>query len=300
MRIWALNTPNAVGKLVLHTPYLAAFDPSATVFAVASPGTSSVLMYDLRNYDKAPFATFDVLKAETTHNPRLMAPAARSGLSGASNPGRWTSVEFSNDGKLLLLGTASGNGHYLLDAFSGAVSAFCALKKPPSSLTESTAGPDKSLRLAPGNLPLASGNAVRGQGNVCFTPDARYVVGGAGDQNMFVWDTHQAPARSDSPPASADPAQANSSSAATNPNPGESGAGEGDGDGGKDDSNNNNNNNNNNSGSGEGSPSSTAILYPQHELESKNTAAVVAFNPRFNHVVSADQDVVFWVPNRSA
>ena len=296
LRVWALNTPNAVGKLYMHTPYLTAFDPSATVFAVASPGTSSVMMYDIRNYDKAPFATFDVLEAETTQNPRLMAAAARAGLSGPSNPGRWMSVEFSNDGKLLLIGTASGTGHYVLDAFSGAVRAFCALKKAPSSSssssTESTAPHDRSLRLAPGNLPLAAGSAVRGQGNVCFTPDARYVVGGAGDQNMLVWDTRQMPGRCDSPPTPADAAQPTSSLAATNPKPGDGGAREG-----KDDDNTNNNIN---SGSGEASPSPTTLLYPQHELESKNTAAVVAFNPRFNHAVSADQDVVFWVPDRSA
>lgn len=59
VRLWNLQSPNYVGLLNLHAPYLAAYDPSATVIAIASPPTQSILLYDMRNYDKPPFATFD-------------------------------------------------------------------------------------------------------------------------------------------------------------------------------------------------------------------------------------------------
>jgi len=169
VRLWSLNSPNPQGKLNLATPYLAAFDPSATVVAVASTATSSVLLYDLRNYDKAPFATFDLRPHELTFTP---AAVARD----------WTRLEFSNDGKSILLGS-NGPGHFLLDAFSGDLKAFCA-RRPGSA----------SGRVAPGPASAAArGAGVPGQGDMCFSADGRYVVGGSGqEKDLLVWDTQAA------------------------------------------------------------------------------------------------------------
>lgn len=168
VRLWSLNSPNPQGKLNLATPYLAAFDPSATVIAIASPATSSILLYDLRNYDKPPFATFDLRPHETTHTP---ATAARD----------WTKLEFSNDGKSLLVGTNSA-GHFLLDAFSGDLKAFCA-RRPGTSSGRVPPGPGLNNRAG-----------VPGQGDMCFSADGRYVVGGTGqDKDALVWDTHAKP-----------------------------------------------------------------------------------------------------------
>src|SRR6202000_2195031 len=101
VRIWDAATKNACGKLLLDSTYLAAWDPSGNVFAVASPAAQAILLYDFRNYDREPFSTFDVLQ----HSQDSITKG-------------WNKLEFSNDGKFLLLGT-TGRSHFLLDAFDG-------------------------------------------------------------------------------------------------------------------------------------------------------------------------------------
>ncbi|OAT12942.1 WD repeat protein [Blastomyces gilchristii SLH14081] len=162
--LWDLNSRNAQGKLKLATPYLVAFDPSGSVIAIASQSTSSVLLYDFRNYDKPPFATFDLAPQEDRFTPSTRGRA-------------WTRLEFSNDGKHLLVGT-DYHGHFLLDAFEGNIKAFLIGKSGPTGRA----------------APVSSSGKPLGQGDVCFTPDGRYVLGGAGDQSdTLVWDTQQSP-----------------------------------------------------------------------------------------------------------
>lgn len=162
--LWDLNSRNAQGKLKLASPYLATFDPSGSVIAIASQSTSFVLLYDFRNYDKPPFASFDISRYEERYTP--------------STRGRcWTKLEFSNDGKHLLLGT-DYHGHFLLDAFEGNLKAFLVGKNGPTGRA----------------APVSSSGKPLGQGDACFTPDGRYVLGGAGDQtDTLVWDVNQAP-----------------------------------------------------------------------------------------------------------
>lgn len=162
--LWDLNSRNAQGTLKLSTPYLVAFDPSASVIAIASQSTSSVLLYDFRNYDKPPFSTFDLAPFEEKYTPSTRGRA-------------WTRLEFSNDGKHLLVGT-DFHGHYVLDAFDGSMKAFLAGKRGPSGRA----------------APVSTTSKPLGQGDACFTPDGRYVVGGSGDHaDVLVWDTHQVP-----------------------------------------------------------------------------------------------------------
>lgn len=157
VRLWNLNSPSPQARLNLSTPHLAAYDPSATVIAIASSSTSSILLYDIRNYDKPPFSTFDLRRIDPS--------------SSASSP-TWTKLEFSNDGKSLLLATTSSQGHILLDAFKGHLKAYCT--RPHSSSTRAAPG-------APGPL---------GQGDVCFSADGRYLIGSSGtDHDAMVWDT---------------------------------------------------------------------------------------------------------------
>lgn len=217
VKLWSLSTPNPSGTLNLTTPHLAAFDPSASVLAIASPATNVILLYDLRNYDKAPFATFDLLPHENTYLPLSASSPTRAG---------WTKLEFSNDGASLLLAT-SGGGHFLLDAFSGDLKSFCTRKPPPQQIA----------RLTPG----AARAGVLGQGDVCFSPDGRYLLGASGAENLFVWDTLQ---------KTGDPDH--------------------------------------------------HLLTPIHELPNKAPASLVAFNPRFNMCVTADKEVVMWVPDKNA
>ncbi|KAJ5433049.1 uncharacterized protein N7458_012205 [Penicillium daleae] len=157
--VWDLGSRNPQGKLKLATPYLVAFDPSASVIAIASQSTSSVLLYDFRNYDKAPFSTFDLAPFE-----EIYAPSTRGH--------GWTKLEFSNDGKFLMVGT-DYPGHYILDAYDGAVKAF---------LSGKSGSPGRAAPVSTTGKPL-------GQGDACFTPDGRFVIGGNGEQqDVLVWD----------------------------------------------------------------------------------------------------------------
>lgn len=173
VRLWNLQSPNFYGLLNLHAPYLASYDPSATVIAIASPPTHSVLLYDVRNFDKPPFASFDLMELEQ----RFLGPQG----------GEWTKMEFTNDGKSLIIST-TGSGHFVLDAFSGEITHFCYRKSGHSG------------RLAPGAAPPGHGanaangtSAALGQGDVCATPDGQYLVGGSGEEGLLVWDIAKAP-----------------------------------------------------------------------------------------------------------
>ncbi|KAJ2906758.1 hypothetical protein MKZ38_010749 [Zalerion maritima] len=162
--LWDIKSKNHSAKLYLTDPYLTAYDPAGIVFAIGCPASGSIILYDCKNYEQ-PFAAFDILEAGYDKD----AHAATSG---------WTTMLFSNDGKHLLLGT-KGTGHFLLDAFDGKLKAF--LKKTEGNTS----------RLAPGELPAMGGEALEvfeSSGDVCFTPDGRYVLGG-GKRNITIWDT---------------------------------------------------------------------------------------------------------------
>lgn len=75
----------------------AAFDPEGLIFA-AGINSESVKLYDLRSFDKGPFATFK--------------------LGTEASGCVWTGLQFSADGKTLLIAT-NGNHIRLVDAFKG-------------------------------------------------------------------------------------------------------------------------------------------------------------------------------------
>jgi len=209
LRLWALNTSNARGILNLRGAYLAAYDPTSSVIAAASVLTKEVLLYDLRNFDKAPFSTFDLRDYE--------AQFAR----GAESPS-WTKLEFSNDGTSILVGTA-GAGHYVLDSFEGQLKHFCRRPAP-------------SQRRPPGSKP----SRVIGQGDISFSPDGRFLIGGSGGEDVSVWDLSQRQA-------------------------------------------------------------SDGVLKPTHSLpfppNIKERAEICQYNPRFNQMITADQNLCIWFPD---
>ena len=167
VRFWNLQSPNARGQLNLHAPYFAAYDPSASVIAVASPPTQTVMLYDVRAFDRPPFAQFDLKEHEQRFNP---------GQAGRN----WSKIELSNDGKSLLVGT-TGPGHFVLDAFEGQLTHFLPRRG------------GRSERRAPGE---PSQSRAAGQGDATFSPDGRYVIGGSGqDDGLVVWDVQGAPGR---------------------------------------------------------------------------------------------------------
>lgn len=204
--LWDVNSRTPAGKLKLTTPYLAAYDPSATVMAIASQSTQSILLYDVRNFDKAPFAVFDLQDPERRYCPSTQGRA-------------WTKLEFSNDGKWLLLGT-DYHGHFLLDSFDGDVKAFLVGKI------------DGSGRAAP----VSTSGKAPGQGDVAFTQDGRYVIGGTGANDLLVWDTNLA---------------------------------------------------------------SGNTLEAMCKLSSKGIRSpIVAVNPRYNQIATADQKLTMWLPGQ--
>ncbi|KAI1106280.1 WD domain-containing protein [Jackrogersella minutella] len=216
IRLWNAGTKNETGVLYLNTPYLAAWDPSGQVFAVGSPSAGTVLLYDHRNFDKAPFAEFDIVEACASVN-------TSNAMSG------WTKVEFANDGRSILVST-KGDGHFLLDSFNGSLKAF--LQKPEGGTSRLAAGEEYTMN---GGGPSTA--RVEGSGDCCFTQDGRYVIGGT-KKGVVVWDTLGTP--------------------------------------------------------------SEKVLEPIHVMEDERPAAVVAINPRFNFFASADQELVFWLPDPHA
>ncbi|KAI6090389.1 WD domain-containing protein [Hypoxylon rubiginosum] len=215
VRLWNAGSKTETGVLYLNTPYLAAFDPSGQVFAIGSPTSGAILLYDHRNFDKAPVSEFDVIES------------CYSVTSDNLNHG-WTKIEFANDGRSILLAT-KGPGHFLLDSFTGCLKAY--LRKPESG----------SRRLAPGETYEMNGGGPPGanlesSGDCCFTPDGRYVIGGT-KNGIVIWDTlGQATGK---------------------------------------------------------------VMDPIHVMEDERPAAVVAANPRFNFIATADKDVVFWLPDQN-
>ncbi|RMZ86674.1 hypothetical protein DV736_g6100, partial [Chaetothyriales sp. CBS 134916] len=157
--LWDLNSRSPQGKLKLVTPYLATFDPSGVVMAIASPATSSILMYDVRNFDKAPFQTIDMAEHEEKWAPTTVGRA-------------WTRLEISNDGKGLLLAT-DYHGHFIFNSYEGFLTSFLVGKTTPTGRA----------------APVSSSGKPLGQGDACFTQDGRFIVGGIGsDPGLHVWD----------------------------------------------------------------------------------------------------------------
>ncbi|KAL7786689.1 WD40-repeat-containing domain protein [Trichoderma ceciliae] len=178
VRIWDTQTKHWQGQLLLRSPYLAAYDPSGTVFAVACPSSGTVLMYDVRNYDKAPFATVDIVEQCRAVDPQCLVKG-------------WTKLEFSNDGKTVLVGT-NGRGHFLLDAFQGTLKAY--LRRPAGGTRRLAAGENLPANGA-GPAPTEP-SAFESSGDCCFAPDGRYVLSGGAKQDVLVWDTLKQPPES--------------------------------------------------------------------------------------------------------
>ncbi|KAF8298192.1 WD40 repeat-like protein [Clavulina sp. PMI_390] len=163
VRLWDLRTPTARGELsgLPHTP-LAAYDSNGVVFAVGLNSYQRINLYDTRNFDKEPFLHIQIVDRAL----ELISFPPRLPLM--------TSLSFSSNGKLLLVGTA-GNVHYVVDAFDGVL--FLRLVgfeglEPGKSGREGGMTPTRGL----------SGEEV------CWTPDSKFVIGGSLDGKVHVWD----------------------------------------------------------------------------------------------------------------
>jgi len=262
VRLWDLRSQNAQNTLNLKSAYLCAYDPGAVVLAIACIAAQCISLYDARQVDGAPFATFDL----RDHEARFMHGRAQGGSNSGATPqhtqGDWTKLEFSNDGKKLLVAT-SGPGHYVLDAFDGPLIAYL----PKTNGTTARISPSVRARVAPVTPATPSqanrtGN-VTGTGDACFSPDGRYVIGGSGDAGMLVWDMDIALKQG----SQEDVDMLGSKSRKA----------------------------------GKLWDEREKVLFPSHTIgEDRKDAGMVSlvgYNPRHNLIASADRGVVLWVPD---
>ncbi|XP_029287161.1 twinfilin-2b isoform X2 [Cottoperca gobio] len=98
IRIWDLRAPDCQGLTHPLGKPVCSFDPDGLIFA-AGVESQAIKLYDLRAFDKGPFASF-----ETRFNRAC----------------DWTGLKFSNDGKQILIST-NGGMIRVLNAFNGSV-----------------------------------------------------------------------------------------------------------------------------------------------------------------------------------
>ncbi|XP_065900981.1 WD repeat-containing protein 82-like [Dysidea avara] len=97
VRLWDLKSPNCQGIMHLAGKPVASFDPEGLIFSVGVE-SKMVKLYDLRSFDKGPFATFHV----------------RQDFAECE----WSNIKFSPDGKLILISTNISQIR-ILDSFQG-------------------------------------------------------------------------------------------------------------------------------------------------------------------------------------
>ncbi|KAK6363236.1 member of Set1p complex, histone methyl transferase [Orbilia blumenaviensis] len=157
VRFWDLRSSNCAGCLNIDAPAQIAHDPTGVSFAVASHHHSHLFLYDVRMFDKEPFAMFPILDDDYLKQfsyPPMMP--------------EWSKVEFSNDGRLIMIAT-NAKVHYIIDSFKGEMK--CRLQRK---------GPTPVGRDGKWDMLKASGD-------VCFSPDAAFIIGGQ-DKGLAMWD----------------------------------------------------------------------------------------------------------------
>lgn len=150
---WDLRLTTPLGNIVAGQTSLVAYDPQGIIFVIAkSPNvdahsdTGSISFYDVSSYEKGPFAKANV----------------------HCTPGhKWNKVEFSNNGKLLLIGTDSSQ-HYILDAMLGKLlTCLSAVEEPQNGW----------LRFNYATSGLTT-----------FTSCGKFVLSGSPDGTLFIFD----------------------------------------------------------------------------------------------------------------
>lgn len=237
------------------------YDPGAVVLAIACSLASTILLYDARQVEAAPFATFSLSEIESQF------VSGRAGSTSKHSPGDWTKIEFSADSKKLLVAT-SGPGHYVIDAYDGPLIAYL----PKTNGGTKRIPPSMRPKVTPGQgQPIPPGAGVTGSGDACFSPDGQFVIGGSGEAGMLVWDLKIATAHMiDSQGADGEVNIKQEKEAEdVKPNP--------------------------------LFDAEEKVLLPSHMIgedrKDAGVASCVAYNPRHNLLATADKSVVFWLPD---
>jgi len=148
VRFWDLSDPSCRGKIpnVKGHPCLA-YDPKGLVLAIAG-ALNTVRLYDVRKFTDGPFLNIIV----------------------DTEPGDFTNLEFSSDGKYLGISTQHGKA-VLVDSFDG--------KKIAEMDTNSSEQQEPPSSMLPALRPL----------QLSFTPDSKYVLMGSRfDGLAHAWD----------------------------------------------------------------------------------------------------------------
>ena len=149
--LWDLRTAHLQGRLNLinssdrnEAQALAAFDPQGLIFAVAT-GSKYLRLYDARNWDRGAFTTFEILNSD----------------SNSLHTGHWNALQFSPDGKEILIGTGLDTTvGIVLDSFDGNVK---------------------------GTLESSDCNSNVLFNCLTYTPDSKFIIGGRNDGQLSVW-----------------------------------------------------------------------------------------------------------------
>lgn len=112
IRLWDLRDSVSSGIMDISGSPTLAFDPKGLVF-VLGLGSRFIRPYDVRQYQKGPFAIWNVdIKQEYQ--------SRGSGTSDIQNNPEWTGLKFSTDSNHILVTTRSGI-HYLINAYDGQI-----------------------------------------------------------------------------------------------------------------------------------------------------------------------------------
>ncbi|SCV02359.1 LANO_0F17172g1_1 [Lachancea nothofagi CBS 11611] len=129
VRLWDLRTSKAQAIVPSLVPSCIAYDPSGLVFALGNPENHEIGLYNLKQLKNGPFLVIKI-------NPSFH---------------QWSKLEFSNDGKYILLASSAGK-QLILDAFDG------------SQLFELSGTRPFPLR------------EFMDAGSACFTPDGAFTL----------------------------------------------------------------------------------------------------------------------------
>lgn len=145
IRLWDLRSSKAQAIIPSVVPNCIAYDPSGLVFAVGNPETLEIALYNIKQLNMGPFLTMKLDYLNTFNSTKT-----------------WNKLEFSNDGKYLLVGSQYGK-HLILDAFTG---------KQLFELSGTRKFPNREFT---------------DSGSVCFTPDGKYTIGTDYDGKVAFW-----------------------------------------------------------------------------------------------------------------
>ncbi|KAF8982103.1 member of Set1p complex, histone methyl transferase, partial [Entomortierella lignicola] len=246
VRLWDLRSPNCQGVLAVEARPAIAFDPSGLVFAVATG--NSLRLYDVKVFDQGPFDSAVIGQSLPLPMGHTMSIYA-------------TQLEFSSDGKNILVTTAS-DAHYIVDAYKPANTRF---------------------RLVGHYYNYTESEAFHSGGEACWTPDGKCVVSGSRDGSIYVWDIAK---------AIADQAAGIFGGIGSNGSSGSINGGVSGSSGGAGGSNN---------GQSGGLLSANGELRPFKVLKAHGTPShIVAFNPKYLMMVSGSTELAFWEPDPNA